>query len=251
VSVVGHFNAQIGNAVELCQLDRKGDVISRDRQTLFCCGIPLRCTTDDKTIDVGLSLYTEVAMSRVAGDERRNRVAAVAYAASREAIPFLAHYRNWRLYDFQNITISGKDVLPLPTEEYELQQHEQLSDEVVEELQKATARHREVQRAFEKAKQFLESNLQYLRGQPARAKAAGRFIAECMRSDGAPNMSMWNREKAGRLEDAIEDLIRRKNQNHPGYRHAADSVRSVLYMVNPPTWWAKHPPSPSLADSAA
>lgn len=180
MSVVGHFTANIVNAVELCQLDRQGEIIDRDDQTLFCCGVPLRCQTDDKAIDVGVLLYAEVAVNRVGGDERRNRVGAVAYAASREAIPLLARSARWNLYDLHRVSISGKDVLLSAAEEYELTQDERLSDEVVAELTAATTLHREIETAFEKAKNFLESNLDICEKSPrAQRRPAGLSRNAC------------------------------------------------------------------------
>ncbi len=242
---VGRFNAAIAHAVELCQLDGRGTAIDHDKQTRLCVAVPIRCVTEDKAIDIGISLYGEVDIGRVAVGDSRHRVAAVACATAKQAIPRLAKYAPWNLYGLHRVDLSDAE-LEASAEEYELLQDQPLAEAVVKQLSESTAFHREVADAFEKAKEFLGANISYLRDEPNKARSAGWFIAECMRSDAAPNMGMWNREKASRLVGAVDDLIRRKNPNHPGYRHSADSIRSVLYMVHPPTIWAKHPPSPTL-----
>ena len=144
------------------------------------------------------------------------------------------------------IPLSGSGQIGSPADSYELKQDEELSEAVAKELATATERHRDTASAFERAKQFLESNLDYLRHFPAEARSAARFLADCMRSDAAPFMGSWNREKAGRLVDEVDDLIRRKNVNHPGYRSAADGVSCILYTVKAPMFWAKYPPQPQL-----
>jgi hypothetical protein len=244
--VVGHFNARLAHAVELCQLDLRGSIIGRDRQTMFCAGIPILCVTDDNAIDVGVSLYVEIPIKCLTEIDDGRRLAAVAYSAAKEAIPRLAKYPLWNLYDLHRGAVPRIVTIPAPAEEHELKQDEYLSDTVVDQLTSATAFHRDVATAFEKAKSYLESNLNYLRDDPSRARRAAWFVTECMRSDAAPNMGMWNREKASRLVGEVDDLIRRRNSNHPGYRRAAESIGSILYVVHPPKAWAKHPPSPTL-----
>jgi len=142
--------------------------------------------------------------------------------------------------------LSGTGAVRPPKVHDDLRQDEELSEAVAKELAEATERHRNTAAAFERAKKFLESNLDYLRNYPVEAKSAARFLADCMGSDAAPFMGSWNREKAGRLIDEVEDLIRRRNPNHPGYRSAAESVSGILYTIKAPMFWAKYPPQPQL-----
>lgn len=244
--VIGRFTARLINAPELCQLDSNGEIIAREQQTTFCAGIPIRCVADDKRIAISLSLYVEVDMQRLTGIDSDHRLRAVACAAATESIPRLAKYAPWQLYGLHIGGVSGTGLIPVSAEDYEIQQDEFLAESVVQQLTEATEFHRTIAAVFQSAKEYLESNLGYLRDEPSRARGAARFIAECMRSDATPNMGMWNREKASRLVAEVDDLIRRKNSNHSGYRRAADSIGTILYRVHPPEAWSNYPPPAGL-----
>jgi hypothetical protein len=242
--MIAHFTARITNACELCQLDSSGEILKRDQQTKFIAGIPITCTSDDKTIDVGISLIVEADNGRVEDLDREQRLAAVAYVGSNEVIPRLARHAAWKLYEAERIDLSGTGRISPAQETYELKRDETLAEAVAQQLSQATAFHGEIAVAFEKAKEFLLSNVGSLRYDPGRARGAAHFLADCMRSDAAPFMSSWNREKAARLISEVDDLIRRKNPNHQGYRAAGDWIQSILYQIRPPAAWARYPPSP-------
>src|SRR5437870_862669 len=205
--MTGHFTALLHNARELCQLDYRGEIVPQEQQTKFCSEVPIQCVTDDRTIDVGFLLGYEVELSRIKKLLEDERLAAVVRAGAKETIPRLAKYGPWKLYDFNLMPLSGSGPIRLPADSYELKQDEELSEVVAKELAEATERHRNTAAAFERAKKFLESNLDYLRNYPVEARSAARFLADCMGSDAAPFMGSWNREKAGRLIDEVEDLI--------------------------------------------
>lgn len=244
--MTAEFRASLGHASELCQVDWRGDIVDRDKQTRFCAAVPVRCRTEDKKIDIGFWLHVEVDLNELEHVPPDSRLIAVAHAAVEEAIPRLAKYAPWQLYGPNGVRIPSATKIAVPAETYEVKRDHSLAPSVVDQLAKATAFHAEVSAGFESAKKFLDSNLDWLRDDPHRARSTAMFLAECMRSDGAPMMGMWNREKAGRLVDEVNDLIRRRNRNHPGYVSAAHSISSILYMIHAPTVWAKHPPSPAL-----
>lgn len=243
---LAHFRADIARATELSEVDWRGNIVERAKQTKLCVEFPLWCATDDRTISIGVTIYAEVPSTRVRETDPKARVQAVAYAAATNAIPRLARYAPWNLYDANRCDIPGGDESLAALEAYELKQDQLLSAEVFNQLSDAMVYHGEVAAAFEKAKLYLEQNVDYLRHDPSRAANAARFIADCMRSDATPNMGMWNREKSSRLVSDVDDLIKRKNPAHPGYQRAAQSIRSLLYSLHVPSSWAKYPPPPTL-----
>lgn len=244
--MIGHFIALTQNTREICQLDSRGEIVPRGEETKFCIELQVQCETDDKTIDVGFVLGFEVELSRLQKLDERQRQISVADVGARETIPRFAKYGPWKLYDFILMPLSGSGPVRLAKVDDQLKQDAELSDAVVDDLRKATQRHRDTAAAYERAKKFLESKLHYLREYPSEARSAARFLADCMRSDGASFMGSWNREKAGRIVDEVDDLIRRRNPNHPNYRAAADSIGGILYMIHPPKFWCKYPPQAHL-----
>ena len=153
--MIGHFTALLHNARELCPLDYRGEIVPREQQTKFCSEIPIRCITDDKTIEVGFLLGFEAELSRMQKLEEAQRLPAIAYAGAKETIPRFAQFGPWKLYDFILMPVSGSGPIRPATDVHELKQDEKLSPAVTEELTKATARHRDTAVAFERAKNFL------------------------------------------------------------------------------------------------
>lgn len=246
-----HFVAQIQHSRELCQLDYQREVVPRERQTMFCAEVPISCRTDDDTIDLEILLRTEVALARVSAEGAetdRENLYAVTYAAAKEAIPRLAGYGQWQLYEGEEIRIPGTDPIPNAAETYDLKQDEPLNPTLEKQLQEATARHNATATAFERAKEFLSSNINSLRHDPSTARRAARFLADCMRADGSPFMGAWNREKSAGLLGDVDELIRRKDTNHAGYRSAADHLSGILYTISPPAVWVAFPPQSHLLE---
>lgn len=53
---------------------------------------------------------------------------------------------------------------------------------------------------------------------------------------------MWCEEKLGRIRRGLEDLARRKNPNHPGYKRAVSDITRYLTSWPVVNSWHGHPP---------
>jgi hypothetical protein len=241
-AVIGHFTAHVRNARDLFQVNWRGEIAPLEQQTMFCCAVPVECTNTEKTVDVGFVLHIEAAIARVLNLEDRKRLASVAHHGAKEIIPRLAKYGPWNFYGQDFIRISGDTPLNKASHENALEFAEEVAPLLQEELVRATKRHADARAAFDRAKTFLESHLNGLHRYPTEAKSAARFLAQCMRNDASPYMGPWNDEKSAKLVGQVDDLIRRKNPNHPNYRMATERVRGVLYDIEPPTYWHNSPP---------
>jgi hypothetical protein len=239
--MVGHFTAHTQSARELCQLTWSGNIVPRDQQTMFCCAVAVDCRTADKTIDVGFVFHFEAELSRLRDLDPQKCSPTVAYHGANDYIPRLAKYGPWELYGTENLPIPGDDALCDASNKNSLELDTELGQSVQDFLVDATKRHAHARDAFERAKEFLESNINWIHRSPTEAIGAARFLAECMRNDARFYMGAWNDEKSAKLVGAVGDLIRRKNSAHTNYRRRVDQVRSVLYSIDPPRYWRSWP----------
>ena len=69
------------------------------------------------------------------------------------------------------------------------------------------------------------------------------FIEACNRCSADSWNAPWYKEKTAKVKSAFEDLIRRKNANHPGYELSAEQART-LYSFHAPYAYRETPPSP-------
>jgi len=241
--------ADIYRASELCQIDYNGEIVAHDKQTRFCALLPVTCSGANQDIDVGITLHIELPIAKVASipKDQGQRLHTVAYHAGLQVKDMLGRRGIWDLYNAERITLYGEDPLSL-SDSLEMKCDVEITEALANHFRDATKRHAEAEQALEKAKEYLDSGLDYACNDSSRISSAARFIADCMRADGTPMMGAWNDEKSAVLLAHIKDLVKRKNPNHPNYQSMASWVRSTLYSVRCPTYWAKYPPQPHLLD---
>lgn len=119
-----------------------------------------------------------------------------------------------------------------------------VSEDLAAHFDKIADRLTQLRASWDRASEYLRQSSSYgydYHEDIGRARRAVRFIATIMRYSGDAMLGAWNREKASSLTSAVEDLIRRKNTNHPGFQRSADTVRTVVYTANFPSFWTGDP----------
>jgi hypothetical protein len=236
-------------ATELCQTnDYTGEVISEDKRTRYCALLPITCNSPDGDIDVGMTVYVELPIAKVAGipKDDSQRLHTVAYHSALNVKNRLERADTWELYGTEHVTFYGDDPFSIPAS-FDVKCDAEITGLLATHFRVATKRHEEVEKALEKAKEYLENGLDYgARHDSSRISSAAHFIADCMRADGTPMMSAWNDEKSAVLLAHIADLIKRKDPNHRNYKSMVNWIHSTLYSVRSPTFWARYPPQPHL-----
>jgi hypothetical protein len=242
-----YLHAEIGYASELCEMTYGGEIVPRDKQTKFCLLLPLTCSTESGDIDVGFMVVAEVLFDKVDHIPKEKRLAVVSYHTACQVKRTVANCQNWSLYKPEEITFYGEGALTIPAAT-EVNGNIEIVEALATHFREATARHAEVEKALEKAKDYLDNGLDYANHDSSRISRAAYFVADCMKADGTPMMGAWNAEKSAVLLAHVKDLVKRKNPNHPNYRSMVDWIRQILYLVKCPTYWAKYPPQPHLLD---
>ena len=227
---------------ELFQTDHWDKIVPADKRTAFRAEIGLTCKASDNSIDLGLLVWGEVALERLAAVDKDKRLPTVAFAIAKQATTDLSKARSWELYRTEQIYVPG-DALTEPENYAEFGAEVTPTNDLAASFQEATRRHDEISVAFERAKDFLTSHMYSIFHVRDQAYAAARFLAQCMQNDASPYMYSWNREKAHGLVRGIEELGNRRNPNHHGYTSTARILESTLYSLHPPDFWSDYPPS--------
>ncbi len=242
------FSADIFRASELCQTnDYSGVIIAEDKRTKYCVEITAECKSSERDIEAGTTIFAEMPMTKVAGIPKDQRANTAGYHAAIGAKERLERVGTWELYGSERITLYGSEVLEIPSV-FEVEADIQIIEPLAEHFRKATKLQQEVEQALKRAKDYLESGLNYACNDGARLSRAARYIADCMNADGTPIMDGWNREKSAVLLDFVADLIKRRNPNHPNYQSKVSWIHSTLYSVDCPFYWSSYPPQPHLLD---
>jgi hypothetical protein len=242
-----HVVAEIEYATEVWQTSYDGETIPREKQTQFCALLPVTCSSVDRDIDLGSIVHVELPIAKVTDIPKDQRLRTAVYYAALEVKNALSRRTRWDLYKTEQIAIYPQDALTIPTS-FEIEGDVEISDQLAAQFREATKRHSDVEQAMERAKAYLERGIDYAFSDGSRISRAARYLADCMRADGTLHMGPWNREKSAVLLGYVNDLVKRKKPNHPNYQSAASSVRSILYNVRCPTYWASYPPSANLLD---
>lgn len=236
------FTAYVTNTTELCQLDLNGEVIPRDKQTMFCAELQVECVSSDKSIDLEFVVKTELPFSRLPPVEKgRDRTVSVGMALAKLGIPLLAKYSHIKIYGGELLPMPGVDVIPDASDAYHHEMNEEINESLATQFRDATARHRSSTEHFEESKKYLLHNAERFRFEPALALSHARFVAEYMRKSSDRFMGAWNSEKSAVLISYVEDLIGRKNTSHPGFIGAVEWIESTLYSARPSKFWNTPP----------
>jgi hypothetical protein len=237
-------------ATEIDQRDEyTGEIISKDNQTRYCVYLPIRCNSSSGDINVGMTIKIDVEIERLSKipnqPEQKRRV--VAYHGAMQVKTMLERVDNWDIYKSKNVTLYGTEPLSDPNSS-EIKMNAQISDLLTNHFREATKRNEEIKDTIEKAKSYLDKGLDYAFHDGRRLSNAARFISNCMRAGSSGNMDSWNHEKAHRLLSAVDELVKRKNPNHPNYKSKVETIRGILYLVECPEFWDGYPPQPHLLD---
>ncbi len=68
------------------------------------------------------------------------------------------------------------------------------------------------------------------------------FLERLLGSADAGHLHGWYREKQSGIRSRFNDMFRRKQENHPGYKRAQDYIRRNLFLYRAPDVWHEHPP---------
>ena len=173
------------------------------------------CTTQDKSINISHNIIIRVPKGKIANldSKSQQRCSAVVHSGGAEALRQLIHVPSWPIYRPIEVVFEGtvralaEKKLFIPFED-DCELNESLERQLIEE----TARQRDAEVAFNKAKEFLEKHLShgsFYPGDASLIRSAARYITECIRGSADSFMHSWNLEKSGRFEDAISELLRR------------------------------------------
>ncbi len=75
------------------------------------------------------------------------------------------------------------------------------------------------------------------------------FIERTLEAADVGHLYLWYNEKQSGIRRYFNDLFRRKQANHSGYRRAQDYIRSNLFSYHAPDCWRDHPPLLQAAES--
>lgn len=107
-------------------------------------------------------------------------------------------------------------------------------------------------RSFNYAVKRLESFAEYPTptGYSSDAQDMYRYLRNCLAAADLGTMYSWYQEKMSMISTCMDDLARRKNRSHQGYRQAQEYIRSTLYSFHAPELWKERPPtiSPETMD---
>ena len=74
------------------------------------------------------------------------------------------------------------------------------------------------------------------------------FIGESLASAEVGHMGGWYKEKQSGICSSFEDMFRRKQANHPGYKSSQDYITRTLFSYRAPEVWRDHPPRLNAID---
>lgn len=74
------------------------------------------------------------------------------------------------------------------------------------------------------------------------------FIGESLASAGVGHMEGWYKEKQSGICSSFEDMLRRKQANHPGYKSSQEYISRTLFSYRAPEVWRDNPPRLNAID---
>lgn len=74
------------------------------------------------------------------------------------------------------------------------------------------------------------------------------FLTRCIECCYTEFMYSWYREKISGIRRSMEDLARRKDRSHAGYRQSQEHIKDNIYGFNPPDAWLQRPPVLNLPE---
>ena len=229
-------------ASELFQTDWKGESISRADSTEYWLTTPFVIKGIKPTREFSLitTVLAKVPREGLPMVDREAESTVLSLIAS-ELTQDFARWRSWKTF--------SETVLQLDRVRTEcIVKDEQLESTPInvevqpilyEQLATDGARIERVDRAYDKAKKYLfnlsSRDRQYdLSDKAHEIRTLLNFIEECNRCSADGRMWAWYQEKTPRVKRAFEDMLRRKDLNHPGYKQSAESASGALYSFGRP-----------------
>jgi hypothetical protein len=68
------------------------------------------------------------------------------------------------------------------------------------------------------------------------------FLQRSLAAADVGQLYSWYKEKQSGIHNNFEEMLRRKQARHPGYKRAQDYIRSSLYSYHTPDVWREDPP---------
>ncbi len=235
--IVGTLQAR-----ERGEFDRQGKEIPRDKRTRFCFDLPVDCSTADDAINVGILVIVRVPIGRLANVPREGTCWTVAKFVAPDVISCLSGSTAWSIYGPTEIDLDVEISVDPATASRESTGERQIPERLAEQLRQTTRSRGESETAFEKAKVWLCERMVYLHDNSREARSAAHFIANCLRNSAYPDMG----PSSNLLLRYVEDLIRRRDTNHPNYVRIADELKRMLYPMVFPRYWSAPPPAATL-----
>jgi hypothetical protein len=200
--------------------------------------IPIRCSSDDKSIDVGF--YAQVKFERLIpeSDEEPEIAALVA----RTLFDKLRALRSVNVYHIQEFYLPEFNP-STPASDIGASVTSEITEDLAREWAEITRVHRDSKAAFDRAKKWLGDNVYHLRFNAAGARSAASFLTACLANSCNPFMSHWNTELGDRIRYISEDLINHKDPNHRNYISQAKRLTNDLSILDFPSFWSSRPPA--------
>jgi hypothetical protein len=206
--------------------------------------IPIRCSSDDKSIDVGF--YAQARFERLIPESARETEIAALVAST--LFHKLSAFHGVNVYQIAEFYLPEFNP-STPASDRGASPSLEITEDLAREWTEITGVHRDSEAAFDRAKQWLRDNIHHLRFDPAPARSAANFLAACLTH--SCNIRPWNTELGDRIRYTSEELIGRKDPNHQGYKSRAKRLTGDLGVLDFPSFWSSRPPDASSLDLPA
>jgi hypothetical protein len=208
--------------------------------------VPICCTSEDKDIDVAFYVRGELPIAdvQVVNDDM-SREFSIVVTIARSAFELLPQRRQWSWYGLSDMpTMVPFEMVSSSTPP--LSKDVQIVPELADALRAETRLRREVERTFEKAKDYLYHQMgNSLYGCASQVRDAALFLDACRAREVWSYGDFMDDSRHDKLAPDIEHLLGLKNPAHPNVR-AAEHAQRLIYLMRCPKFWREVPPNPSL-----
>ncbi len=237
---------------ELCEVGIDGEVILRAQATEYWLKIPftIEGKNPGKEFALKTTVLAKIPKTGLPTDRDSAESTVLALAEKRLVTDFSSRHR-WRTFGKEELLLDPAKPDDMLTEDrlerpgVSVEAHPVMYEQLAVDADRMTR----TNQAYEKAKDRLFA----LSSQPSRYDLASLtneiyafigFIEACNRASADGFMWAWYQEKTPRVRRGFDDLLRRKNTSHPGYKHSAESASGALYSFHAPYAYLETPPSP-------
>jgi hypothetical protein len=231
--------------MELSQCDRNQRPLPRDRQTHIIMQVPIHCTNSDKDINVAFYVRGELPKAEVeAVSDDSSREFSIAATIARSAFELLPQRRYWSWYGLSDMPVKVP-FEPVSISTPSISKDVQIASELADALRTETKLRGEVERAFEKAKDYLYHLMgSSFYGCGSQVRDAALFLDACRAREAWSYGDFMDDSRYDELMPYIQHLLGLKNPAHPNVRDS-ERARRLLFSMHCPKFWRETPPSPS------